>query len=94
MKRYVEDQDLPIDILVDDSRATLDGYGVWQPQATGGASIVRPALFLVDRNGLVRYRFVAQWQHEFPAFEEIAAAVGDVVRGGQVTPAGEAGGRA
>lgn len=75
VKRYVLDNHLPFDVLIDDSRAVLTAYGVWQPAATGGASIVRPALFLIGADGRLGYTFVAQWQHEFPAFEEIAAAI-------------------
>lgn len=75
VKRYVLDNVLPIDVLIDDSRAVLTAYGVWQLAATGGASIVRPSLFLVGADGRLTYTFVAQWQHEFPVFEEIAGAI-------------------
>lgn len=69
------DNRLPFDVLIDDSRAVLTAFGVWQPAATGGASIVRPSLFLIGADGRFTYTFVARWQHEFPAFEEIAGAI-------------------
>ncbi len=69
VRRYVEDRALPVDILVDDGREVLGAYGVWQ--RVGDATIVRPALFVIDREGVVRYAFVAERQHEFPAFDDI-----------------------
>ena len=75
IKRYVEDQGLPIEVLIDDSRDVLRAYGVWQPAAAAGSSIVRPSLFLIGCERRIRYAFVAQWQHEFPGFEEIAGAI-------------------
>jgi peroxiredoxin len=81
VKRYVADNQVPVDLLIDDSRNVLTSYGVWRPDAPGGASVVRPALFLIDRAAVIRYTFVAQQQHEYPGFEEVAGAIRDVGRG-------------
>ena len=81
VKRYVEDQQLPIDVLIDDTRDVLRAYGVWQPTAAAGSSIVRPSLFLIDPSGQIRYAFVARMQHEFPEYEEIASQIRGLGRG-------------
>jgi len=81
VRRYVADNHLPLDLLIDEGRDVLTAYGVWHPLAASGTSIVRPALFAIDTAGTVCYAFVAQQQHEFPGFEEIAAVIGDAGRG-------------
>ena len=77
VRRYVEDTGLPFDILVDDSRETVKAYGVWQRIGIDAWNIARPALFLIDRRGIVRYSFVASTQFEFPTHEEI---LGEIIR--------------
>jgi peroxiredoxin len=71
VRRYVEGAGLPFDILADDSRETSKAYGVWQRIGFDAWSIARPALFLIDRGGIVRYSFVAATQFEFPTHQDI-----------------------
>ena len=73
----MEGAGLPFDILVDDTRETLKAYGVWQRIGIDAWNIARPALFLIDRGGIVRYSFVASTQFEFPTQEQI---LGEIVR--------------
>jgi peroxiredoxin len=75
VKRFVEKTGLPFDILVDDTRETVKAYGVWHPVGFDAWNIARPALFLVDREGIIRYSFVASTQFEFPTHEEIVAEI-------------------
>ena len=60
---------------VDDSRHTVKAYGVWHPVGLDAWNIARPALFLIDRTGIVRYSFVASWQFEFVTKDEIMRAI-------------------
>jgi peroxiredoxin len=71
VKRYVEDTGLPFDILVDERRETVKAYGVWHSVGFDAWNISRPALFLVDGTGVIRYVFVANSQTEFPEHDEI-----------------------
>ena len=75
VRRYIEETGLPFNILVDDSRAVIKAYGVWHRVGIDAWDISRPALFAVDRTGMIRYVFVASWQDEFPSHEEIVAAI-------------------
>jgi peroxiredoxin len=38
-------------------------------------NIARPALFLIDHSGAIRYSFIGQRQEEFPSHEEILQAL-------------------
>ncbi|MBP1636945.1 MAG: hypothetical protein H6Q10_3519, partial [Acidobacteria bacterium] len=69
VRRYHADRNLPFTILIDDSRDTVKAYGVWHPVGFDAWNIARPALFLIDTTGAIRYRFVASWQGEFPSHE-------------------------
>ena len=71
MRRYIEDNGLPFNILVDESRDVLKAYGVWHRMGLDAWNIARPALFLIDRSGRIRYSFVGESQEEFPARDEI-----------------------
>ena len=71
VKRYVEDTGLPFDILVDERREVIKAYGVWHRVGLDAWNISRPALFLIDGRGTIRYSFVADWQTEFPDHDTI-----------------------
>jgi peroxiredoxin len=75
VRAYVEETGLPFNILVDESRAVLKAYGVWHRAGLDAWNIARPALFLIDRSGAIRYSFIADRQDEFPSSAEIVAAL-------------------
>jgi peroxiredoxin len=75
VKRFIEETGLPFDILVDDTRHAVKAYGVWHPVGIDAWNIARPALFLIGRDGIIRYSFVASWQTEFPTHAEILGEI-------------------
>ncbi len=82
VRRYVEGAGLPFDILVDDTRDTMKAYGVWQRIGFDAWNIARPALFLIDRQGIIRYSFVASTQFEFPTHQQILDEIVRLATGG------------
>jgi methyl-accepting chemotaxis protein len=81
VKRYVEDTGLPFNILVDESREMLKAYDVWHRVGLDAWNVARPAVFLIDRSGAIRYSFVADRQDEYPSSAEIDAALDGLNRG-------------
>lgn len=75
VRRYIEETGLPFNILVDESRDVLKAYGVWHRFGLDAWNIARPALFLIDRAGNIRYSFIAERQDEFPSHEQIERAL-------------------
>jgi peroxiredoxin len=71
VRRHIEETGLPFNILVDESREVLKAYGVWHRIGLDAWNIARPALFLIDRSGTIRYSFIGDSQEEFPSHEEI-----------------------
>ena len=75
VRRYIEETGLPFNILIDESRDVLKAYGVWHAVGLAAWNIARPAVFLIDQSGAIRYSFVAKRQDEFPSHDEILQAV-------------------
>jgi peroxiredoxin len=80
VKRYIEETGLPFNILIDGSRDVLKAYGVWHAFGLEAWNIARPALFLIDQSGAIRYSFISEKQEEFPAHEEILRALEQLKR--------------
>ncbi len=75
VRRYIEDTGLPYDILIDETRGVAKSYGVWHAWGLDAYNIARPAVFLIDRSGVIRYSFIAKRQDQYPSPEEIMAAI-------------------
>ncbi len=75
VRRYIEDTGLPFNILIDDTREVIKAYGVWHRVGIDAWNVARPALFLIDTSGVIQAAFVGERQDEFPAHEEIIAAI-------------------
>jgi peroxiredoxin len=75
VRRYVEDNGLPFHILIDGTREITKQYGVWHRLGLDAWNIARPALFVIDRGGVIRAIFVGESQEEFPSIAEIDAVL-------------------
>ena len=75
VRTYIEETGLPFNILIDETRDVLRAYGVWHKFGVDAWNIARPALFLIDRSGAIRYSFIADRQDEFPSSAEIDRAL-------------------
>jgi peroxiredoxin len=73
--RFLEERPTPLTLLLDETRAVARGYGVHQRFTLPRWNIARPASFLVDRCGFIRYAHVARLPiHAAPIDELLAAA--------------------
>ncbi len=75
VRRYIEETGLPFNVLLDEAREVSKAYGVWHRMGIDAWNIARPAVFLIDAAGTIRYSFVADHQDEFPSAEEIERAM-------------------
>jgi peroxiredoxin len=75
VRRYIEESGLPYDILIDETRAVAKSYGVWHAWGLDAYNIARPAVFLIDRSGTIRYSFIAKRQDQYPSPEEIMGEI-------------------
>lgn len=64
---------LPFSLLSDSDGEVSRRYGVWD----GEGQIARPALFVVDSDGVVRYRYVGRDFADRPGDGPVLAAVSE-----------------
>jgi peroxiredoxin Q/BCP len=65
---------LPFPILIDEDRSRAKRWGVYAPISYDGIHIARPASFIVDASGVVRYARVSRHQLDQAPFKEILGA--------------------
>jgi peroxiredoxin len=53
----------------------VKAYGVWYRGGLTGWNIAKPAVFLIDRAGTIRYSFVGRDQTDFPSPEDISREI-------------------
>jgi peroxiredoxin len=64
----------------------LRAYGVWHRVGLDAWNIARPALFLIDQAGMVRYSYVGKSQDDFPTHEEILGQLDRLSNPGSSAP--------
>ena len=71
-REYFQKHALPFPGLVDDAHAVYDLYDVQSKLTSLGQ---RPGLFLIDKNGVVRYAYLGTQQWEIPGNDEVLAQI-------------------
>ncbi len=64
-----------VTLLSDSGRQVISQYGLVHPKAHGGKDIARPATFVIDKEGIVRWMKVAPNIMQRPAPEEVIGAL-------------------
>ncbi|MBI4603421.1 MAG: redoxin domain-containing protein [Planctomycetes bacterium] len=83
--RYLEERPLPLTLLLDETRAVARGYGVLQRFSLPRWNVARPASFVIDRCGFVRYAWVARLPIHAAPLEEVCRTLAELAgrrRGG------------
>ncbi len=73
--RVFKDEKLDVTLLSDSGRQVISQYGLVHPKAHGGKDIARPATFVIDKEGIVRWMKVAPNIMQRPAPEEVIGAL-------------------
>lgn len=66
-RTYFDQQDLPFTSLPDPDRAVFRQYDVKSTMVSLGQ---RPGLFIVDKDGIVRFAYLGWQQWEIPSIDE------------------------
>lgn len=69
-ERYKEDLDFPL--LEDKDHKVIDRYGILNP---GGKGLPHPATYVIDKQGVVRWKFVEVDYTKRPTNDQILAAL-------------------
>jgi peroxiredoxin len=66
---------LPFPFLLDEDRAATKAYGVYNRLALDAIDIAKPATFVVDRNGTIRFIYVGKNQLDRAPLEQVMEAL-------------------
>jgi peroxiredoxin len=66
-------------LLVDPDSQTIDRYGVRDPIPEANGPVARPALFIVDRSGIVRFAHIGEAPDDRPALGAVLLALESLV---------------
>ena len=69
--RFVRDRDFPFPLLADSDHSVFDAYDVVSRMASLGQ---RPAVFVVDRDGIVRFDSIGTQQWQIPSNDTVLQA--------------------
>ena len=73
---YREEYDLPFDLMADPDHRAIEAYGVVEAFADYGVDVVaRRSVFVIDGDGTVVYRWLADGHGQEPDYDAVAAAV-------------------
>ena len=75
LKAWADQQKFTFPLLSDYNREVLGKYGVVNPDMIGLKNIAKRAVFVIDRNGVVKYREVLDDARNEPDYTKITQAV-------------------
>lgn len=71
IREYLSQHDYPYPVLADEKRQVVKDYGVYVRVNFESVHIARPATFILDPRGIIRYIFIASVQTEYPPDSEL-----------------------
>lgn len=80
-QQFASDLDLHFPLLSDWGSDTADAWGVRYDVWKGHAGLAKRSVFVIDRDGIVRYRWVTDDAAEVPDFAEAVAAMAALTDG-------------
>ena len=75
LKAWADQQRLPFPLLSDYNKEVIARYGVVNPDMIGLRNIAKRAVFVIDRDGIVRHREVLDDARHEPDYEAVRAAL-------------------
>ena len=62
--QYLAEHPISFAFLLDEDRAVTKAYGIYHRLGTDAINIARPATFIVDRKGILRFVYVSSQQKD------------------------------
>lgn len=76
--RFRRENELPFPVLSDFNREVIRRYGVVTEDFYGLRGVARRSAFVVDRDGRVTYRWIADDSGQHPPYDDVARAVAEL----------------
>jgi peroxiredoxin len=78
LKAFADQQHLTFPLLSDFNKQVIRDYGVFNEDMIGLKGIAKRAVFVLDKNGVVRYREVLEDARNEPDYDEVYKAVAEL----------------
>lgn len=75
LKVWAEQLKLPFPLLSDFNKEVARAYGALHDELLGLRGVAKRSVFVLDKNGIVRYRWISDDPGQLPEFDAIKAAV-------------------
>jgi peroxiredoxin len=75
MQKFLKEHHYPFPVLSDVRRQVVKEYGVYVRVNFESVNISRPAEFILDADGTIKYMHIGRIQTDFPPDEEILAVL-------------------
>jgi len=75
LKAWADAQRFTFPLLSDYNKTVIDQYGVVNPDMIGLKNIAKRAVFVIDRNGVIRHREVLEDARNEPDYEKVRGAL-------------------
>jgi peroxiredoxin len=77
LKVWADQLKLPFPLLSDFNKETATAYGAIYQDLMGLKGVAKRSAFVIDKDGVIRYRWVSEDADMLPPFDEIQAAVAE-----------------
>ncbi len=71
LRGYADKNGITFPLLVDKTREVIKSYGVYHWLSLEAYNIARPATFVIDKAGVIRYMYIGSHQFDLVPQEEI-----------------------
>ncbi|MCS7198223.1 MAG: peroxiredoxin [Candidatus Bipolaricaulota bacterium] len=75
LNAFIKANDLKFKLLTDFNKEISRAYGVLHEDLLGLKGVAKRSVFIIDKNGIVRYRWVSDDPRQLPDLEAIRAAL-------------------
>ncbi len=81
LKAFHDQQHLSFPLLSDFNKQVIRDYGVFNEDMIGLKGIAKRAVFVIDKDGIVRHREVLEDARNEPDYEQVFAVLADMANG-------------
>ena len=74
-ERFLAQHPVSFPFLLDEDRTVTKAYGIYERLGLDAINIARPACFVIDRAGIIKFLYVGSTQLDRAPLEEVLAAL-------------------
>lgn len=78
LRGYADKNGITFPLLVDKTRDVIKSYGVYHWLSLEAYNIARPATFIIDQTGIIRYMYIGSHQFDLPKQIEILESLKEI----------------